>query len=152
LNSTSSPAKRATVSSTTRLHSAALATSARTNRPRPAGISPTVRWPAASLTSATVTLAPSRANASAVARPIPSAPPVTMTTLPSKSAIALCPDEPPRLDLAVDERRGLAVAERLLHLVDRLLAVVDRRADRGAGQVRREQHVVERAERAVRRQ
>jgi hypothetical protein len=41
-------------------------------------------WPSASSMSATMTLAPSRANSRAVAAPIPDAAPVTMATLSCK--------------------------------------------------------------------
>ena len=90
LNSTSTPPNASTVSATTRLHSSMRATSARIRSP--AGpcrfSSASVACPASSLTSAMTTLAPSRANSIAVAFPIPCAPPVTITTLPSNVPIS----------------------------------------------------------------
>src|SRR5213079_2818129 len=54
-------------------------------RPLSSSINRAVSWLPFSETSATATLAPTRANASAVARPMPLAPPVIKATLPAKA-------------------------------------------------------------------
>src|SRR5437899_10374863 len=71
------------------LTSAARVTSHRTASARPpcASIMRAVSWLPCSDTSATTTLAPSWANASAAARPMPLAAPVTNATFPVKSAL-----------------------------------------------------------------
>src|SRR5437867_3929824 len=89
LNAKSSRPKASTVLSRAALTSAARVTSHRTASARPpcASIMRAVSWLPCSDTSATTTLAPSWANASAAARPMPLAAPVTNTTFPVKSAL-----------------------------------------------------------------
>src|SRR5262245_47026346 len=57
-------------------------------RPPACSISATTSAALASCTSATHTAAPSRARRSAVARPMPDAPPVTTAALPAKRALS----------------------------------------------------------------
>src|SRR5437667_141745 len=89
LNAKSSRPKASTVLSKAALTSAARVTSHRTASARPpcASIMRAVSWLPCSDTSATTTLAPSWANASAAARPMPLAAPVTNATFPVKSAL-----------------------------------------------------------------
>src|SRR6266496_93442 len=70
------------------------------------------------------TWAPSAANMSAVARPIPVPPPVTIATFPVSFAIRLLSPRPDGLFEMIDARRA-AVRHDLAHLVD----------DRGCGRV-----------------
>ncbi len=96
-------------------------TSQRTNRARPgvsASIIATVGTPPSrgvSVRSATITRAPSRAKAHAIARPFPLAPPVTMATRPSSSIPPLHRrDQPPKPPAArrfqPAHHRGLALS------------------------------------------
>src|SRR5437773_3752867 len=89
LNAKSSRPKASTVLSRAAITSAARVTSHRTASARPprASIMRAVSWLPCSDTSATTTLAPSWANASAAARPMPLAAPVTNATFPVKSAL-----------------------------------------------------------------
>ena len=89
LNRMSTPPNRSTVASTTRLQSDESDTSASSKSPSPPrrSTSATVASPASRFTSAMATFAPSLANSQAVACPMPSAPPVMMTTFPSKLAM-----------------------------------------------------------------
>src|SRR5947208_4192312 len=89
LKATSSRPKASTVLSRAALTSSPRVTSHVTASARPpcSSIMRAVSWLPCSDTSATTTLAPSRANASAAARPMPLAAPVTNATFPVKSAL-----------------------------------------------------------------
>ena len=78
--------------STTALTSSSFATSARMNFavPPPFWMACTTATPCSSRRAATTTFAPSRANASAVARPMPALPPRTRTTFESNRFMARC--------------------------------------------------------------
>src|SRR5215470_12270168 len=91
LNSTSSWPNSFTVPSTTAFTSASLATSARMNFALPPAfwMACTTATPSASRRDATTTFAPSRANSSAAARPIPALPPRTSATFDSNRFIAV---------------------------------------------------------------
>src|SRR5262249_41396141 len=65
----------------------------------------------------TTTCAPSAASMSAVERPIPVPPPVTIATFPSSFAIGLLSPRPYGLFEMIDARRA-TVADDLAHLVD----------------------------------
>src|SRR6266513_2594796 len=84
LNATSRRPNLSTVKSTIALTSVSFATSARTNAASPPSflISPTTCAPSFSRRPVRTTFAPARANAIAVALPIPEVPPVTSATLP----------------------------------------------------------------------
>src|SRR6266404_1352398 len=89
LKATSSRPKASTVLCRAALTSSPRVTSHLTASARPpcSSIMRAVSWLPCSDTSATTTLAPSRANASAAARPMPLAAPVTNATFPVKSAL-----------------------------------------------------------------
>ncbi|MCY1225079.1 hypothetical protein D9M72_372690 [compost metagenome] len=91
LKAMSSLPKRSSVASTIAAQSSSRLTSTRWNKacPPALSISATTSLPAASAQSATTTCAPDLANNSAVARPIPAAPPVMMATLPCISDMCI---------------------------------------------------------------
>jgi len=88
LNAQSRRPKRATAARTSASTCSAFETSVRTKSALAslaASISRTTASPASAPRLAITTFAPSRANASAAARPMPELPPVTSTTLPRNS-------------------------------------------------------------------
>src|SRR5215831_6394011 len=93
LNSTSSFPNSFTVASTTAFTSASFATSARMNFAVPPcfWIPCTTATPCSSRRAATTTFAPSRANASAAALPMPALPPRTSTTFESNRLMSPAP-------------------------------------------------------------
>ena len=84
LNITWSPPKCSTAKSTSAWTSSASATSVRWNAAARAERRPPAPRRCSASTSAMTTCAPSSTNSSAVARPIPLAPPVTIATLPDE--------------------------------------------------------------------
>ncbi|MGC3972429.1 MAG: hypothetical protein QM775_35320 [Pirellulales bacterium] len=83
LTTTFSPPNSRTAASIAARHSASFETSVRANTARPPALrtASTVAWPPASFKSATTTAAPSLANNSAMARPMPLPAPVTTADL-----------------------------------------------------------------------
>src|SRR5262245_19802076 len=127
LKAKSSRPNASTVLSRAAFTSSARVTSHRTASARPpcSSIMRIVSWLPCSDTSATTTLAPSRANASAAARPMPLAAPVTKATFPAKlpfrsvvipNSFPCCPASRPacgRSAPSVASTRGLSSARSL---------------------------------------
>src|SRR6266446_1814198 len=95
LNATSKRPNFSTVFRTRARTSAARDTSVFTNRPSPpaARTRSSVSFPSDSRRPATTTLAPAFAKSTAVSRPIPDVPPVTIPILPCNSAVMISPCE-----------------------------------------------------------
>src|SRR5579864_2631926 len=107
LNSTSRRPQRSSAAATARPHAAGSVTSVRTATARPPApaMSAATRSPVCPSTSATTTVPPSRANASALARPIPEPAPVMRQILSARRTLARAALQQPRA-LEPGRRRG----------------------------------------------